>query len=273
MRRALQADIAKALKTPFAAGPIVDGNATTGGDAASARRLSARSSRAHRHGAPGNAAAPRRRARRSHERGAALGANGGDASGHAFSNSPRTFSSATARALMAVIVREAGKTLEDAQGDVREAVDFLRYYAAEARRLFAGPVRLRGPTGEANTLTLRGRGRSPAYRRGIFRSRSSPARSPPRSPPAIPSSPSRPSRRRSRASSRSSCCTRPACRATCCTCYRRRQARRGAGQGPAHPRRRVHRLERDGVVDPARARGSAQAPSFRSLPRPAASTP
>ena len=60
--------------------------------------------------------------------------------------------------LMAVIVREAGKTLDNAQGDIREAVDFLRYYATEARRLFAEPMRLQGPTGETNTLTLAGRG-------------------------------------------------------------------------------------------------------------------
>ena len=60
--------------------------------------------------------------------------------------------------LMAVMVREAGKTLDNALGDVREAVDFLRYYAGEARRLFAGPVALKGPTGETNTLELRGRG-------------------------------------------------------------------------------------------------------------------
>ena len=60
--------------------------------------------------------------------------------------------------LMAVMVREAGKTLENALGDVREAVDFLRYYAAEARRLFAAPSRCRGPTGETNTLELRARG-------------------------------------------------------------------------------------------------------------------
>src|SRR6185503_8471432 len=59
---------------------------------------------------------------------------------------------------MAALVREAGKTLEAAHGEVREAVDYLRYYAAEARRLFSGPVRLQGPTGEENTLTLRGRG-------------------------------------------------------------------------------------------------------------------
>jgi RHH-type transcriptional regulator, proline utilization regulon repressor / proline dehydrogenase / delta 1-pyrroline-5-carboxylate dehydrogenase len=41
---------------------------------------------------------------------------------------------------------------------VREAVDFLRYYAAQARRLFAGPASLDGPTGENKLLELRGRG-------------------------------------------------------------------------------------------------------------------
>ncbi len=60
--------------------------------------------------------------------------------------------------LMAVIMREGGKTLEDAQGDVREAIDFLRYYALEARRLFSGSTVLPGPTGERNVLSLHGRG-------------------------------------------------------------------------------------------------------------------
>jgi RHH-type proline utilization regulon transcriptional repressor/proline dehydrogenase/delta 1-pyrroline-5-carboxylate dehydrogenase len=60
--------------------------------------------------------------------------------------------------LMAVLVREAGKTLTDALAEVRETVDFLRYYASEARRLFAGAIALPGPTGETNTLALRGRG-------------------------------------------------------------------------------------------------------------------
>lgn len=54
-------------------------------------------------------------------------------------------------------IREAGKTLPDAILEVREAVDFLRYYAAEGRRL-AQPVRLPGPTGELNELTHHGRG-------------------------------------------------------------------------------------------------------------------
>ena len=55
-------------------------------------------------------------------------------------------------------IREAGKTLPDAVLEVREAVDFLRYYAAEARRLFARPIPLPGPTGEQNELRMHGRG-------------------------------------------------------------------------------------------------------------------
>ncbi|MBX2854595.1 MAG: bifunctional proline dehydrogenase/L-glutamate gamma-semialdehyde dehydrogenase PutA [Rhodobacteraceae bacterium] len=61
-------------------------------------------------------------------------------------------------ALMRLAVREAGKTWKDAVAELREAVDFLRYYAAEARRLFAEPTVLPGPTGERNTLKLSGRG-------------------------------------------------------------------------------------------------------------------
>jgi RHH-type transcriptional regulator, proline utilization regulon repressor / proline dehydrogenase / delta 1-pyrroline-5-carboxylate dehydrogenase len=60
--------------------------------------------------------------------------------------------------LMAVIIREAGKTLDNALGDVREAVDFLRYYASETLRLFSKPTFLPGPTGERNVLELAGRG-------------------------------------------------------------------------------------------------------------------
>ncbi|HEY2481446.1 MAG TPA: bifunctional proline dehydrogenase/L-glutamate gamma-semialdehyde dehydrogenase PutA, partial [Caulobacteraceae bacterium] len=59
--------------------------------------------------------------------------------------------------LMALASREAGKTLADALGEVREATDFCRYYAGEARR-HGAPVRLPGPTGEVNELSLAGRG-------------------------------------------------------------------------------------------------------------------
>lgn len=54
--------------------------------------------------------------------------------------------------------REAGKALADSVLELREAVDFLRYYASEARRQFAAPIILPGPTGEENSLSLHGRG-------------------------------------------------------------------------------------------------------------------
>ncbi|WP_118857292.1 bifunctional proline dehydrogenase/L-glutamate gamma-semialdehyde dehydrogenase PutA [Sphingomonas mesophila] len=55
-------------------------------------------------------------------------------------------------------MREAGKTLPDAVLEVREGVDFLRFYAAEARSKFDRPLPLPGPTGELNQLRLHGRG-------------------------------------------------------------------------------------------------------------------
>ncbi|MDP3857844.1 MAG: bifunctional proline dehydrogenase/L-glutamate gamma-semialdehyde dehydrogenase PutA [Stagnimonas sp.] len=57
-----------------------------------------------------------------------------------------------------LLLREAGKTLSDANAEVREAVDFLRYYAAQARRLMSTPTTLPGPTGEHNELQLHGKG-------------------------------------------------------------------------------------------------------------------
>ncbi|MEM6639985.1 MAG: bifunctional proline dehydrogenase/L-glutamate gamma-semialdehyde dehydrogenase PutA [Pseudomonadota bacterium] len=63
-----------------------------------------------------------------------------------------------AEALFALCVREAGKLIPDANDELREAVDFLRYYAAQAREQFSEAVQLPGPTGEQNTLALGGRG-------------------------------------------------------------------------------------------------------------------
>ncbi|HSD93561.1 MAG TPA: bifunctional proline dehydrogenase/L-glutamate gamma-semialdehyde dehydrogenase PutA, partial [Methyloceanibacter sp.] len=60
--------------------------------------------------------------------------------------------------LMALMVCEAGKTIANAQADLREAVDHLRYAAAEARRQCAAPCLLKGPTGEENAVSLHGRG-------------------------------------------------------------------------------------------------------------------
>ena len=59
---------------------------------------------------------------------------------------------------ISMCVREAGKTLSASIAEVREAADFLRYYATMARRLFGHPETLPGPTGETNELSLHGRG-------------------------------------------------------------------------------------------------------------------
>ncbi|HEX7885571.1 MAG TPA: bifunctional proline dehydrogenase/L-glutamate gamma-semialdehyde dehydrogenase PutA [Phenylobacterium sp.] len=60
--------------------------------------------------------------------------------------------------LVAICVREAGKTLADAVAEVREAADFCRYYAHLAERQFAQAETMRGPVGETNQLSLHGRG-------------------------------------------------------------------------------------------------------------------
>jgi RHH-type proline utilization regulon transcriptional repressor/proline dehydrogenase/delta 1-pyrroline-5-carboxylate dehydrogenase len=57
----------------------------------------------------------------------------------------------------ALLVKEAFKTWGDTVAEVREAVDFLRYYANEAERIMA-PIALPGPTGESNELRLTARG-------------------------------------------------------------------------------------------------------------------
>jgi RHH-type proline utilization regulon transcriptional repressor/proline dehydrogenase/delta 1-pyrroline-5-carboxylate dehydrogenase len=60
--------------------------------------------------------------------------------------------------LIDIVTREAGKTVPDGISEVREAADFCRYYAKEAREKFEGATRLKGPTGETNDLSLHGRG-------------------------------------------------------------------------------------------------------------------
>ena len=59
---------------------------------------------------------------------------------------------------IALLQREGGRTLDDSLSEVREAVDFCRYYAAQGRELFGQAQRMPGPTGESNALQLRGRG-------------------------------------------------------------------------------------------------------------------
>ena len=60
--------------------------------------------------------------------------------------------------LVSLIVREGGRTYGDSVAEVREAADFCRYYALQARLHFAQPRVLAGPAGERNELHLHGRG-------------------------------------------------------------------------------------------------------------------
>ncbi|MGV3555731.1 MAG: bifunctional proline dehydrogenase/L-glutamate gamma-semialdehyde dehydrogenase PutA [Croceibacterium sp.] len=82
---------------------------------------------------------------------------GGAARAELLEEAARLYEAHTAE-FISLCQREAGKTLLDAVLEVREAVDFLRYYATEARGAFSHPQRLPGPTGEDNFLRLQGRG-------------------------------------------------------------------------------------------------------------------
>uniref|UniRef100_UPI003B3B1365 bifunctional proline dehydrogenase/L-glutamate gamma-semialdehyde dehydrogenase PutA n=1 Tax=Rhodopseudomonas sp. TaxID=1078 RepID=UPI003B3B1365 len=63
------------------------------------------------------------------------------------------------RATFIALLQDEGlKTLDDCVAEVREAIDYCRYYAAEGRRLLGDDIGLPGPTGESNGLRLRGRG-------------------------------------------------------------------------------------------------------------------
>lgn len=60
--------------------------------------------------------------------------------------------------LIALCTFEAGKVMQDGIDEVREAVDFCRYYAYQGRNIFKGPIPLPGPTGEENTISYHPRG-------------------------------------------------------------------------------------------------------------------
>ena len=60
-------------------------------------------------------------------------------------------------AFIALLQSEGGKTLDDCVAEWREAIDYCRYYAAQARRTLV-PQMMPGPTGESNELRYRGRG-------------------------------------------------------------------------------------------------------------------
>lgn len=59
---------------------------------------------------------------------------------------------------MTIACLEAGKTMNDCIAEVREAVDFCRYYSMQAQQILSEPLRLTGYTGELNELSLHPRG-------------------------------------------------------------------------------------------------------------------
>jgi RHH-type proline utilization regulon transcriptional repressor/proline dehydrogenase/delta 1-pyrroline-5-carboxylate dehydrogenase len=152
---ALLRDCERASQQPWSAAPVIDGKAGTG-------RSSPLFNPANTAEQIGNVTVADAAAVES-AIGTALRAQedwdeqGGEKRAAVLERAATMFQEHTA-ALVARCVREAGKTLPDAIGEVREAVDFLRYYAARARRDFSHESALPGPTGERNLMRLRGKG-------------------------------------------------------------------------------------------------------------------
>ncbi len=153
----LRDEMAAALAKPFSIGPIIDGVTDTGGDLA--EMITCPHDRRERMGSVLSSQAKHIEAAIDSAGKAAHAWDrmGGERRAAILELAAELFERDRAK-LMAVMIREAGKTIANAQDDVREAVDYLRYYAGEARRLFAGPVELKGTTGEVNTIELRARG-------------------------------------------------------------------------------------------------------------------
>lgn len=59
---------------------------------------------------------------------------------------------------MAIAIKEAGKTINNAMNEVREAIDFCRYYAEQAESVFGKLTEFPGITGERNFMEWQGRG-------------------------------------------------------------------------------------------------------------------
>jgi RHH-type proline utilization regulon transcriptional repressor/proline dehydrogenase/delta 1-pyrroline-5-carboxylate dehydrogenase len=157
VRAPLLAKIESTLETQAAAGPIVSGRGVEiGGDvieitAPHDRRVVVGTCRTADESSIDAALTAAKAACEAWDR------RGGVARGELLERAADLFEADRAH-LMALMVREAGKTLDNAQADLREAVDFLRYYAAEARAKFEMPRAMVGPTGEQNELSLHGRG-------------------------------------------------------------------------------------------------------------------
>lgn len=154
-RTPLLAEIGKALAIPVKATALVPGKAA--GEAV--RQITSPHDRSVVVGEISEASNAQVEAAISH---AAAAQDGWDALGGAYRadclERAADLYEANAARLFALLIREAGKSLDNAQADLREAVDFLRYYAAEARDKFDRSVEMPGPTGELNDMVLRGRG-------------------------------------------------------------------------------------------------------------------
>ncbi len=157
VRSTLLGEMALALQGPFESGPVVSGVARAGGDLA--ELVLCPHDRGQRLGTvveatPQDIEAAIRAASASSR---AWDLVGGPQRAKILDTAADLIERDRAR-LMALLVREAGKTIPAALAEVREAADLLRYYAFEARRKFADPIPLLSTTGERNTLELRGRG-------------------------------------------------------------------------------------------------------------------
>lgn len=155
-RERMLAEIADALASSHSAAPIVSGGAVKGGDT---RAITAPHDRRIVLGEVREAderaiAQAMKAARRSMP---AWDGEGGDRRAQILEKAADLYEAHTPQ-FLALLVREAGKTLDNGLADLREAVDFLRYYAERARADFGGPRPMAGPTGELNELTLHGRG-------------------------------------------------------------------------------------------------------------------
>ncbi|MBI2717369.1 MAG: bifunctional proline dehydrogenase/L-glutamate gamma-semialdehyde dehydrogenase PutA [Rhizobiales bacterium] len=155
-RNRLVAGMARALAKPIEATALVDGVALTQGPL---RDITSPHDRRHKLGsvreageaAVGKAMASAAAAQYDWDQ------QGGEARAIILERAADLYEANTEQ-LLALLVREAGKSLDSAVADLREAVDFLRYYGARARADFTGPLALPGPTGERNELSLHGRG-------------------------------------------------------------------------------------------------------------------
>ena len=163
-----------------------------------------------------------------------------------------------------LLVKEAHKTLGDCVAEVREAVDFLRYYADQAEQRLAAQT-LPGPTGESNELRLHGRGVfvciSPwNFPLAIFAGQvaaalvagNSGGRQAGRADARRRAAHGRAAARGRRAGRRAGAAARPG-----------RDGRRRAGRRCAHRRRVLHRLDRGGQDHQPHARRQGRRRSCR----------